>query len=275
MSSAFPVIVGEVGVNHNGSLERALAMVGVAKAAGCDAVKFGTFKAAEFCAPDDPLYAMFKSCELEDGAWKIIKREADRIGITFFSTPQNETDLKVLLDVGVPCIKVGSDDLTNTALIESYASHGLPMILSTGMADPWDIRLAMQAARDVPLIVCVCTSLYPCPPEAANLGRITALRRWFCKDVGFSDHTVGPQAATVAAALGATYFEKHFTLDNQLLGPDHAFSANPAQLANWVWSIKNAMALLGDGEIKPTAQERINRPKWRRASGQQIRGIPA
>lgn len=275
------MIVAEVGVNHNGSLERAIEMIGVAKAAGCDAVKFGTFKAAEFCAPDDPLYEMFKSCELPDYAWRILKREADRQGIIFFSTPQNESDLALLLDVGVPCIKVGSDDLTNLALLRAYRRAALPMILSTGMADLVDVEIAVAVLSalvwdipNIPLTVCVCTSEYPCPPEHANLARIRTLRALF-KDVeiGFSDHTVGPSAAIVAAALGATYFEKHFTLDNSLPGPDHAFSANPAQLAEWVRAIKNASVMLGDGEFEPTEAERINRQKWRRTSGQRIRGV--
>lgn len=271
-----PFIVGEVGVNHNGSLDRALAMVGVAKEAGCDAVKFGTFKAAEFCAPDDPLFKMFQSCELEDAAWKIIKSEADRLGIIFFSTPQNRTDLDVLLKVGVPAVKVGSDDLTNLDLIRSYAGVGLPLILSTGMADERDVFNAVDAASSALLAVCVCTSEYPTPPQHANLARITTLRE-ILPDVpiGFSDHTVGPMAACIAAGLGASYFEKHMTLDNTLSGPDHIFSANPAQLANWVLSIRTAHAMLGSGAIVPTEVERQNAPKWRRESGQKIRGMPA
>lgn len=268
-----PFIVAEVGINHNGDLDRALAMIAVAQEAGCDAVKFGTFKAAEFCAPSDPLYTVFKSCELPDRAWTVLKQECYKSGILFFSTPQNATDLALLLAAGVPCIKIGSDDLTNTALIEAYAKVGLPLILSTGMADAWDVRIAVHTARAVPLLVCVCTSEYPCPPEHANLLRIETLRS-ILPDVpiGFSDHTEGPQAAVAAAALGAAYFEKHFTLDNTLPGPDHKFSANPAQLANWVWSIKHARTLLGDGKIEPSEVERANRTKWRRESGQQIRG---
>lgn len=270
------MIVAEVGINHNGSLDRALAMIGFAKLAGCDAVKFGTFKADEFCAPDDPLYEVFKSCELPDAAWKLLKSEADSRGIAFFSTPQNETDLDLLLAAGVQRIKVGSDDLTNTRLISAYASHGLPMILSTGMADETDVRNAIRAAISVPLTVCVCTSEYPCPPEHANLGRIATLREMFpYVEIGFSDHTVGPQAAIMAAALGAEYFEKHFTLNNALPGPDHAFSANPAQLSEWASEIRNAFALLGSYEFAPTEAERVNRTKWRRASGQKIRGAAA
>src|SRR5260221_5535954 len=108
-------------------------MVSRAAAVGADAVKFGVFKADEFCAKSDPLYAMFKRCELPDDAWHEIKRRCDVNGVTFFATPQNHSDLELLLKVGVPCVKVGSDDLANTALIESYARHGLQMILSTGM----------------------------------------------------------------------------------------------------------------------------------------------
>ncbi len=267
------MIVAEVGVNHNGSLDRAVEMIGVAKEAGCTHVKFGTFKADEFCALDDPLYAMFKSCELPDIAWKVLKREAESVGIGFFSTPQNETDLALLLAAGVPCIKIGSDDLTNLGLIASYASHGLPMILSIGMADTSDVQKAVRLVRHLPLTVCVCTSEYPCPPEHANLARITTLQEMFpYAEIGFSDHTIGSDAASIAAALGATYFEKHFTLDNALPGPDHAFSANPYELWCWVNRIKGALDMLGDGEIKPTESERVNREKWRRASGQKIRG---
>ena len=147
-----PLIVAEAGINHNGDLDRALAMVTAAKEAGCDAVKFATLKADEFCNPahmisyrhegalvTEPEIEMFRRCELPDSAWRTLKDECDRHGIIFFSTPQNESDLKLLLDVGVPAIKIGSDDLTNLKLIASYATHELPLILSTGMADYTDV----------------------------------------------------------------------------------------------------------------------------------------
>lgn len=270
-----PLIVAEVGVNHNGSVERALSMVAAAAAAGVDAVKFGIFKADEFCQQNDPLYAMFKRCELPDSAWADLKGAVEQLGMTFFATPQNPSDLDILLKLGIPCVKVGSDDLTNLVLIEHYATTGLPVILSTGMADMENVReaiLTVQVVSGRNPIVLACTSEYPCPPKNANLLRISTLRK-FIRWVGFSDHTVGAQAAMIAAALGACYFEKHFTLDNTLEGPDHAFSANPKALADWVLAIRSAYDYLGSGEIRPTAEETVNRARWRRKSGQQLRGV--
>lgn len=280
-----PFIVGECGINHNGNLDTALAMVHVAKHCGCDAVKFATLKAAEFCNPDHVVtyryqgqliieseMKMFQRAELPDDAWKAIKAECDAVGIVFFSTPQNESDLDILMGVGVPCIKVGSDDLTNLALLEAYARRGLPMILSTGMADTWDVRLALEVVKGVPVVVLACTSEYPCPPEHANVARVHTLRSLLGVTVGYSDHTVGNTAAAAATALGASYLEKHFTLNNAALGPDHEFSAGPLQLQAWVAAIRNTYRVMGSGKIEPTEQERINRENWRRQSGQQIRG---
>lgn len=236
-------------------------------------VKFGIFKADEFCAKSDPLYETFKHCELPDDAWYEIKAECERHDVIFFATPQNESDLEILLKVGVPCIKVGSDDLTNILLIHNYAKHGLPIILSTGMAELREVAVAVNTAIGVPLLVCACTSEYPCPPEHAHVSRIATLRHelpWI--PIGFSDHTIGAQAAIVATVYGAAYFEKHFTLNNFLHGPDHAFSANPATLAEWSDAIRTTRAIMGDGRIQPTDAERENRINWRRMSGQQIRG---
>jgi sialic acid synthase SpsE len=271
-----PFIVAEVGVNHDGYVDQALSMIRAAAKADVDAVKFGVFKADEFCSRRDPLYETFKRCELPDSAWAEIKAECERNDVIFFATPQNRSDLDILLDVGVPFIKIGSDDLANVALVESYAETKLPIILSTGMADLPDIYRAVDAVVEAGsrAVICVCTSEYPCPAEHANLGRITTLREAFptCP-IGFSDHTIGPMAGMIAATLGAAYFEKHFTLDNDLHGPDHSFSANPEQLSNWAWSIRSALVMLGDGLVRPTEEEKRNRVKWRRASGQRIRGF--
>ena len=281
-----PLITAEAGINHNGDLDRALAMVTAAKEAGCDAIKFATLKAAEFCNPAHMIsyhhsgeliteseLAMFRRCELPDDAWRTIKDECDRHGIIFFSTPQNESDLKLLLDVDVPAIKIGSDDLTNLALIHAYAQHGLPVILSSGMADMADIDEALHTTWSAGVLLCVCTSEYPTPAANANLNRIRSLRRIYPSvPIGFSDHTEGHKAALVASTLGACYLEKHFTLDPTLQGPDHEFAASRIELGWWVQAIKDARTLLGSGRIEPTEQELANRVNWRRKSGQQIRG---
>jgi sialic acid synthase SpsE len=277
-----PFVVAEVGINHNGELARALEMIHVAAKAGCDAVKFQTFKAAEFV--NDPaqmftygsqgkevtesMLAMFQRYELPASAWPVIKAECEQAGILFFSTPQNRSDLDLLLAVGVPAVKVGSDDFTNLPLLKSYAQTGLPLILSTGMSDLAEAHQALEtvgAFDGYPLILLVCTSQYPTPPEDVNLARIATLRAAFPMiPIGFSDHTSGPLASSLATALGACFLEKHFTLSHDLPGPDHWFSEEPAGLADWVAGIRATHRMLGSPLVRPTPVERDNKREFQR-----------
>jgi len=279
---AAPFIVAEVGINHNGDLDKALAMIAVAKAAGCDAIKFQTFKAAEFCGDPKQLFtyksqgrevtesmlAMFTRYEFPPAAWKAIKARCDETGILFLSTPQNRSDLDLLLTLGLAAVKIGSDDFTNLPLIEDYAKEGLPLILSCGMAELSEVKRALAAAGHPkrPVALLVCTSEYPTPPESANLRRLATLRVEFPGLVlGFSDHTQGAAAAAAAVALGASFFEKHFTLDRDLPGPDHWFSENPETFAVWTDSIRRAHAMLGTGRVEPTPAEAKMRVLARRS----------
>jgi sialic acid synthase SpsE len=277
-----PFVVAEVGINHNGELPRALEMIHVAQQAGCDAVKFQTFKAADFISDSAQMFTyrsqgreitesmlvMFQRYELPDSAWPVIKAECDAAGIRFFSTPQNESDLDILLNVGVPAVKVGSDDFTNLPLLRRYARSGKPLILSSGMSDLAEAHQALEAVGALdgyPTILLVCTSQYPTPPSDANLARITTLRAAFPNvPIGFSDHTRGALAATMAVALGACFLEKHFTLSHDLPGPDHWFSEEPAGLMDWVASIRAAATLLGSPLVRPTAIERVNKLEYQR-----------
>lgn len=277
-----PFVVAEVGINHNGELERALEMVHVAARAGCDAVKFQTFKAAEFVNDASQMFtyrsqgrevtesmlAMFQRYELPQTAWPLIKEECRKAGIMFFSTPQNRSDLDILLQVGVPAVKVGSDDFTNLPLLKSYAGTGLPLILSTGMSDLAEAHQALEwvgAFDGYPVILLVCTSQYPTPPEEANLARISTLQAAFpMVPIGFSDHTREPWAAVMAVALGACFLEKHFTLSHELPGPDHWFSEEPVGLTEWVAGIRAAQFMLGDGLVRPTQVERNNKREYQR-----------
>lgn len=272
--------MAEVGLNHNGELDRALEMIHVAATAGCDAVKFQTFKASGVCDPDqvysytsqgqvitEPRINIFRRAELAPGVWPLIKAECEAAGVIFLSTPQNPSDLDVLLKVGVPAIKVGSDDLTNHQMLRYCARDdvGLPIILSCGMSDLGEVYAAMEAVRGVEVALLVCTSQYPCPPADANLRRIQTLRTAFRGvPVGFSDHTVGHIAAVTAVGLGACVFEKHFTLDHDLPGPDHGFSADPNELLSWVAAIREAHIMLGSPEVKPTHAELQAKPKYQR-----------
>lgn len=279
---AEPFVVAEVGINHNGELERALEMIRVAKLAGCDAVKFQTFKANEFVNDQSQMFtyrsqgkevtesmlAMFQRYELPESAWPVIKAECAKAGIMFFSTPQNRSDLDILLGVGVPAVKVGSDDFTNLPLLRSYAQSGLPLILSTGMSDLAEAHQALEAVGALdgyPVILLVCTSQYPTPPDDANLARITTLRGAFPSvPIGFSDHTSGAQASALAVALGAVFLEKHFTLSHDLPGPDHWFSEDPSGLTEWVKGIRTARRMLGNPLVRPTAVERGNKREFQR-----------
>lgn len=270
-----PFIVAEAAFNHNGNLQRAIDMIEAAAGAKCDAVKFQTYRTREFCQPDDPLYEDFKRGELPDEAWPILKAECDRQSITFLSTPQNPSDLDLLLKVGIPAIKIGSDDLSNIPMLQ-YCSKddiGLPLILSCGMANMWDITVALAAVKKCDRAILVCSSQYPCPEQECNIGRISTLRRQFpWIPIGFSDHTVGTQAAIIAASLGACIFEGHFTLDRDLPGPDHSWCMLPHQLHAWVQAIRDTTIMLGTGKVEISELEQEQRRKYRRQSGQQLRG---
>jgi N,N'-diacetyllegionaminate synthase len=277
-----PFVVAEVGINHNGDRTRALEMIRVASQAGCDAVKFQTFRAAEFVNDASQMFTyrsqgkevtesmltMFRRYELPATAWPVIKAECAKQSIQFFSTPQNRSDLDILMRIGVPAVKVGSDDFTNLPLLQSYARSGLPLILSTGMSDMSEAHQALEAVgafEGYPVILLVCTSQYPTPPADTNISRITTLRAAFPGiPIGFSDHTRGPLAAAMAVALGACFLEKHFTLDHDLPGPDHWFAEDPAGLTEWVAGIRAATAMIGDGLVRPSAVERGNKLEYQR-----------
>ena len=277
-----PFIVAEAGINHNGEIKKALEMVQVAKAAGAHAIKFQTYKADEIVASPSQLYTyksqgktvtepmldMFKRYEFSREQWLSIKKKCLETGIIFLSTPQNRSDLDLLLELGVAAIKVGSDDFTNIPLLKDYATTGLPLLLSMGMADLTEVKeslAAVGAMKKYPTVLLACTSEYPTPPEDANLLRLKTLSQMF-PDIllGFSDHTRGVTASCLAVALGACIFEKHFTLDNNLPGPDHWFSENPSELKEWIRSIQLSYTMLGSSVVQPTEQEKINRNEFRR-----------
>jgi sialic acid synthase SpsE len=268
-----PFIVVEAGINHNGDLETAFAMIRLAREAGADVVKFQTFKAKEFVADHtltytytsqgreitEPQIDMFKRHEFSPAQWRAIRDHCAQEGITFLSTAQNPGDLELLLDLGMEAIKVGSDDFTNLPLLRHYRATGLPLILSCGMADMDEVRRSLSvvgAEAGHPTILMLCTSLYPTPPEEVNMRKLTTLNAAFPTVVkGFSDHTQGPTAASLAVGFGAQAFEKHFTLDHGLPGPDHWFSEGPDGIGLWIDAIHVAHQMLGQAELRPSAAE--------------------
>ena len=211
---------------------------------------------------------MFKRYEFSRDEWFAIKEKCDQEDILFLSTPQNYTDLELLLEVGIPVVKVGSDDFTNLPLLKSYAKTKMPLLLSCGMSDLGEVYQALDTVGTFdgyPTILLLCTSQYPTPQEDVNLLKLKTLENAFpMLTLGFSDHTQGSLAAGIAVGLGAVVFEKHFTLSNDLPGPDHWFSENPENLQKWVDNIRNAYTMLGNYNIKPTAQEKKNKKEFQR-----------
>ena len=268
-----PFIVAEAGINHNGELVKAFEMINVAKKSGVNAVKFQTFKAEEFCGDKkqtftyksqgkkitESMFEMFKRYEFSRDEWFQIKQKCDDENILFLSTPQNRSDLDLLLELGLPVIKVGSDDFTNLPLLEDYATTKLPMIVSCGMSDLAEVYQALDIIgtfEGYPTILLLCTSQYPTPPEDVNILKLKTLSNAFPDLVlGFSDHTQGSLASSLAVGFGAVFFEKHFTLDNNLAGPDHWFSENPESLKEWVESIHKSYQMMGDALVRPTPRE--------------------
>ena len=206
------------------------------------------------------MFEMFKRCEFSKTEWIKIKQKCDESEILFLSTPENRSDLDLLLELGIPAIKVGSDDFTNIPLLKDYSTTGLPLIISCGMAnlkrnstniegnwiigklphnfDAYNVRISNYSPMNV------------------NLLKLKTLSKSFPNiPMGYSDHTQGILASSLAVAFGAKVFEKHFTLDKNLPGPDHWFSEDPEGLKNWVDSIRTATTMLGSEEVKPTEKE--------------------
>ena len=258
-------------------------MIEVAKIAGANAIKFQTFKAEEFCGDKEQQFTyrsqgkeitesmlkMFKRCEFFRTEWFQIKMRCDDREILSLSTPQNRSDLDLLREAGIPVIKVGSDDFTNLPLLKDYASTRLPMIVSCGMSDFAEVYNALDAIGTLdgyPTVLLLCTSEYPTPPDNLHLLKLKTLSDAFPQLVlGLSDHTQGTLASSLAVGLGASCFEMHFTLDNDLPGPDHWFSENPHGLQKWVDSIRLAHRMMGSAIVRPTQSELAMRTLARRS----------
>ena len=272
-NDSFPFIIAEAGINHNGEIDKALQMVSIAKKAGADAIKFQTFKASGIILDksltytyrsqgkeiEESMYDMFERCEFLDDEWREIKQKCVKEDILFLSTPENQSDLELLLDLGIEAIKVGSDDFTNIPLLKDYTKTKLPLIISCGMSNLDEINTtleAIDALENYPTILMLTTSEYPTEPKNVNLLKLKNLKKNFPNIIlGYSDHTQGNLASSLAITFGAKVFEKHFTLNNELPGPDHWFSANPNSLQEWVKSIRTAHDMLGSAELKPTENE--------------------
>ena len=270
-----PYIVAEMSGNHNGSLDRALALVDAVADAGAHALKIQTYTADTLTVDvDHPrfrisgghdlwsgehLYQLFERAHTPWDWHQAIFDRARSRGLTPFSSPFDPTAVDLLEKLDAPLYKIASSEIVDLPLIRLVASTGKPMIISTGMASVAEIDAAVRAAREggcTDLVVLACTASYPAPPEQSNLRRIPVLEDLFGVPIGLSDHTLGIGAPIAAVALGACLIEKHVTLDRADGGVDSAFSLEPAEVAALVVESERAWQALGSTEIGPTEAER-------------------
>lgn len=265
------LIVAEVGVNHDGDVDRARRMIDVAADAGADMVKFQMFRAAELvtatadaagyqkAAGASSQREMLARLELSDDDFAGLAAHCRGRGIAFLATPFSATDVARLVRLGVPAIKLASTDLNNPVLVRPASDTGLPLIVSTGAATADEIAVAVERLKawgaGARLILLHCISGYPAPLAEANLRAIATLRQVSGVPCGFSDHTESTAIAGWAVAAGACVLEKHFTLDRGAAGPDHAMSLEPRQLREYVAAARDAEAALGSGELGMSAVE--------------------
>ncbi|WP_298923606.1 N-acetylneuraminate synthase family protein [uncultured Ramlibacter sp.] len=266
MSAPRPYVIAEAGVNHNGRIALARELVHAAKAAGADAVKFQTFIPEIGVLADTPLaeyqkkamkteastmLEMVRTLALSFDEFRELQILCNEVGIDFMSTPFDRPSAQLMVALNPRYIKISSGDLDNFLLLEEVAKSRSQIIISTGMGTLAEIRAAVDftlsaGAAGVCLLHCV--SSYPAPIEVANVRAVRTLREQFGLVTGYSDHTTGFAAGCAAVALGAQIVEKHFTLDKAMLGPDHAFSLNPAEMAQFVTLLRESALSLGDGQ---------------------------
>jgi N,N'-diacetyllegionaminate synthase len=283
VGAGFPVfIIAEAGVNHNGDPDIARMLVEKAADCGADCIKFQTFKAERVVTENAPKAKyqmettdrsesqldMLKKIELSPEHHSDLKKYAEQLGLVFLSTPYNFEDVDFLESMGVSAYKVASGQIVELPFLQRIAETGKPVFLSTGMADMREIEEALRAIRETgnqKTVLLQCTTNYPSLIEDANVRVIPALRSAFHVPVGYSDHTIGEEAAIAAVALGAVVIEKHFTLDKNLPGPDHSSSVTPDELKSLTEKIRRTELSLGSDRKGPSAVERENAPGMRRS----------
>jgi N-acetylneuraminate synthase len=252
-------IIAEIGINHNGSLERATRMIREAAKTGVDAVKFQK-RDPLICVPrsewekpkhDTPwgniTYLEYKQCmEFGNHEYEVIDTVAREEGVDWFMSVWDLPSLEFAMSFDIPIIKIPSAKITDNTLMREFAKISRTKMISTGMSTKDEIYKAIAFDPD---IIMHCTSSYPCSYDELNLNMIPTLRKWFAhKEIGYSGHETGLATSLAAVALGAKYIERHFTLDRTMWGTDQAASVEPQGFRRLVKDIRLIERALGDGK---------------------------
>ena len=273
---AVTLIIAEAGVNHNGDINLAKKLIDVASEAGVDYVKFQTFKAENLVQRNakkasyqidntdnaGSQFTMLKKLELSNENHNILIEYCKLKNVKFLSTAfdfESMDFLKNKLDF----YKIPSGEITNLPYLEKVAKLGLPVVMSTGMANMQEVREAFEVLLKNGLMkeeitILHCNTEYPTPMEDVNLTAMLSIEKELGVKIGYSDHTLGIEVPIAAVAMGATVIEKHFTLDRNMEGPDHKASLEPGELTAMVTAIRNIELALGDGIKKPSKSEQKN-----------------
>ena len=267
-------IIAEVGVNHNGDIDIAKKLAYSAFESGADIVKFQSFIPQELVIPtaqtanyqnvntnENYQIRLLESLKLSDDDQAEIHKYCHDIGIEFLSTGFEKHSIQKLINLGIQRIKIPSGEITNIPFLEYIASQKLPIIISTGMSTLDEIKRALDVlekngADTTPITVLHCTSNYPATDEELNLRAMITIAKTFNSAIGYSDHSIGKEAAIAAAALGATIIEKHITLDCSMTGPDHKASMEIDDFKDFIKSIRRVELALGSFLKEPSNSER-------------------
>ena len=279
------LIIAEAGVNHNGDIAKAKALIDKGAEAGVDYVKFQTFKAEKLVTKqaqrasyqdkntqnNDSQYEMLKKLELSQALHQELMDYCNQKGVKFLSTGFDSESLVFLAQLGVTIAKIPSGEITNLPYLRQVASLFPEVILSTGMATIDEIKDAVKVLIDNgvskdKIIILHCNTEYPTPMEDVNLKAMLHIQRELGLPIGYSDHTLGIEVPIAAVALGATVIEKHFTLDKTLPGPDHKASLEPNELKAMVSAIRNIEKAIGGSGLKEVSKsEEKNKPIARKS----------
>jgi sialic acid synthase SpsE len=281
-----PLIIAELGINHGGSLVVAKAMVDAAASAGCEIVKHQTHfvedemtvEAKQIVPPNasQSIWEIIDRCSLSRDDEIELKRHAESRGMIYISTPFSRAAADFLAEIDVPAFKIGSGECDHLPLIEHVAGFGKPVIMSTGMHSVDTIRnsVAILESSGVEYALLECTNVYPSPPEVISLKGIGSLGKAFPRAIiGFSDHSIGPEMAIAAVALGAHIIERHFTDSKYRQGPDIICSMDPHELRRLITSANDVHIAMRSEKHRKKDEEGVY--KFARSSIVADRDIPA
>ena len=263
-------VIAEIGVNHNSDIKKAKKLIKIAKNIGADCVKFQAFKASELTTMNCGLaqyqkktkfegqYEMLKKYELKDRQISHLFKFSKKIKIDFLLSIFDESSYGIDKNLNTKFIKIPSGEITNYPLLKLCSKSKKEIILSTGASNIKEIDYALKILKKKNVVLLHCNSAYPSPIEDININNILTLRKKFKKVVGLSDHSKSTIVPAISVGAGARFIEKHITLDNKMLGPDHSSSLNPKDFKEMVQNIRLAEKSMGSYEKKVSKSEKKN-----------------